>query len=464
MKEQQAETTLQQTISQSSSQVSQAFSTLQSSQQTYLSAKATADQTLQTVPTDVTKAQNALGTAVAALNTARAALTQTKAGIQLQIGVSQQALAQAQANANKAASDESRYHTLYLQGFVAAIDFDLAKTTASVDKSLAVAAQQNLELVKQKVAADLPTAQDQVVTAEQNVLAAEAALKAARSESFSVAAKLDDVRTAGKNVDASQANLKLIRANLQNVTLRQQDVKQDQDAVRQAQQQVDYEQAEFEKSLIRSPISGTVLTLSVQQGETLAAGLAAPTVIVVADLKRLEIDAYVDETDIGKVRLGQPAQVVVDAFPSQTLSGTVTKIYSGSTIQQGVVTYDVVISLEPEHLSLKPDMTATVTIETGNISNALVVPTVAVHNTVSGATINVLVNGSGGPSIKSIQVKTGGTDGVNTQILSGVKEGDTIVVAGTGLSTTKKGPSGPSNPFGPATPRAGGGGGGRAGG
>ena len=101
----------------------------------------------------------------------------------------------------------------------------------------------------------------------------------------------------------------------QDVLQAQEAVKTAQEAVRVAKAQVDYQKAQLEKTVIRSPITGTVLQLAQQQGETLAAGLNAPTLIVVADLNRLQVDAYVDETDIGKVRLGQEADITVDAFP-----------------------------------------------------------------------------------------------------------------------------------------------------
>ena len=73
-------------------------------------------------------------------------------------------------------------------------------------------------------------------------------------------------------------------------------------------------------------------------------GLSAPTLIVVADLNRLQVDAYVDETDIAKVHLGQEADITVDAFPKRPFRGKVTKVASGSTIQNGVITYDVTLS------------------------------------------------------------------------------------------------------------------------
>ncbi len=165
------------------------------------------------------------------------------------------------------------------------------------------------------------------------------------------------------------------------------------------------------------------------------------------------------EEDIGKVKIGQPATVVVDAFPDQTFQGTVYQIYSGSTIQQNVVTYDVVIRLKnPGHM-LKPDMTATVNIVVGKLTNVVEVPAVAIQLTTNGSTVNVLRTVDGKQETKAIPVVTGGTDGVEVEIKKGLNEGDKIVLAG-GTSSTSKG-RGPTNPFGPSGGGGGGGGGGK---
>jgi len=224
--------------------------------------------------------------------------------------------------------------------------------------------------------------------------------------------------------------------------------------------------AQQAKSIIRSPITGTVLNLAVQQGETLAAGLSSPTVIVVADLHRLQVDAYVDETDIGKIKIGEEASVAVDAFPKRPLRGHVVKVAAGSTIQQGVVTYDVTIGLEQKDIDdrrrrLLPDMTANVTFQTGKLTNVLVVPSVAIKVTKKGSFVNVLTTVDGKPEVKMKPVKTGGNDETNTEIRDGLKEGDVVIQAG--YDQSGRGPGGPQNPFGPSGGRAGGGGGGGGG-
>jgi RND family efflux transporter MFP subunit len=260
----------------------------------------------------------------------------------------------------------------------------------------------------------------------------------------------------------AQAALKNAQANTVQDTLKQQDVIQAEDSVRVATATYQYNLAQQDKAVIRSPISGTVLQLASQQGETLAAGLSSPTLIVVADLNRLQVDAYVDETDIGKVKLGQEASIVVDAFSKRPFKGIVQKIASGSTIQQGVVTYDVTISISDRQHRLKPDMTANVTLQTGKLSNVLVVPSVAIKVSTKGSTVNVVTKTDGKTNITPHRIKTGGNDDTNTEIRDGVKEGDVVVLAG--MDTGTRGPMGPASPFGPSGGRGGGGGGGRGGG
>jgi HlyD family secretion protein len=339
-----------------------------------------------------TQTSSAIAQAQAQLRSAQANLRATQAGANLQIATAQQDLAQAQATARNSAVNLKRQQALVQRGFVAQNVVDQAQADDAVNQSKVQAAQSNLQLVKDKVAADLQNARDQVTQA--------------------------------------QAALKTAQANTAQNVLKQQDIEQARAAVRVAQAQVNYSKDQLDKTYIRTPISGTVLQLAAQQGETLAAGLSAPTLIIVADLNRLQVDAFVDETDVGKVKLGQAADVTVDAYPHHIFKGQVTKIAAGSTIQQGVVTYDVTIAIQdPKHL-LRPDMTASTTIDTGTRSNVLLVPSEAVKLGVRGSTVNVLTKKGGQTVLQPRRVKTGGSDGVNTEIRSGLNEGDTVVLAG----------------------------------
>ncbi len=451
----QQETGLSMQYTQSSSAVNEAQAELNSARARVASADAAARLQVAQTPNDIKRAQTALAATQAAYSTAKSNLQQTQAGAELQVANAQDQLTQAQANAANSAVNLKRQIQLNAKGFVATSLVDQARATDTINQAVVKSAQQNLELVKQKVAADLQSAKDQVTQAQQNVASAQAALDAARAEKYSDQNKAAAVNDARAQVRQAEAALAQARGNTTQNTLKQQDIQQARDAVAQAQAQVDYYRAQVDKTVIRSPIDGTVLQMAAQQGETLAAGLSAPTLIVVADLNRLQVDAFVDETDIGKVRLGQPADVTVDAFPHHKFKGHVFKIASGSTIQQGVVTYDVSIAIDNSKGRLKPDMTADVTIQTGTRPNVLLVPSEAVKVGTKGSTVSVLVTKDGKKAIEPRRVKTGGSDGVNTEIRDGLKEGDTVVLAG--AEEGRKGGFGPRNPFGPQQKKGGGG-------
>jgi HlyD family secretion protein len=432
---------------QSSSGVQQAQAALVSAEAKQTSAEAALRlQTAQT-PTSIDQAQAQVSVAQAALSTAQSNQRQVQASANLQVANAQEQLTQAQANQVNTGLILTRNQDLLKKGFVAQSVVDAALATDAVNLSLVTASKQNVQLVKEQVKANLASARDLVTQARQQLGAARAALVAAKAGTYNDAAKLADVNDARAAVNQARANLRLAQGNVAQDLLKVQDIAQAADAVKVAKAQVDYQQAQFDKTLIRSPISGTVLQLAVQQGETLAAGLSAPTLILVADLKRLQIDAFVDETDIGKVRLGQETGCTVDAFPKKVFKGKIFKIASGSTIQQGVVTYDVSIAIENPKGQLKPDMTANVTIQTGKRSGVLLVPSEAVKLGVKGSTVNVVTTVEGKKVVTPVQVKTGGSDGVNTEIRDGLKEGQVVVRAGLPSANRQ---FGPQSPFGPS--------------
>jgi RND family efflux transporter MFP subunit len=336
---------------------------------------------------------------------------------------------------------------------VAPITVDTARQASLVSQSLLQASQAQLDLTKQKVSADLKTANSSLIQSKRVVESAKASLKSAQGEVYATAARHAEVGTAAAASRVAAANLNSAIGNLTTNSINRELVAQALQAQKVASQQVVISATQWGRSFIKTPIQGTVLQMAAQQGETVAASLAAPTLIVVTDLARLEVEAYVDETDIGKIRLGQPAQVSVDAFPNQAFMGTVSKIAAGLTIQVGVITYDVTISIQDPLTRLRPDMSATTTIETGRQKGTLLVPAVAIQATLNGSFIKVLMVRDGKKQVVSVPVKTGGTDGVNVSIVSGLMLGDQIVLAG---AKTAPGATRGSSAFG-------GGGGGRGG-
>jgi RND family efflux transporter MFP subunit len=201
--------------------------------------------------------------------------------------------------------------------------------------------------------------------------------------------------------------------------------------LQQARAQLRFQETQLAYGVIRSPITGTVLSITAQQGETLTAGFQTPTLMTVAAMNRLEVRAYVDEVDVGRVRLGLPAEVRVESFQGRVFNGRVTKVASASTVKDNVVTYETTVAIDNAQGLLRPDMTADVTLILGRTRDVLLVPTEAIHREVSRSLVYVLhPNRTGKDRVETRTVTTGVQDGSFTQILSGMKEGEQVVLAG----------------------------------
>jgi len=176
---------------------------------------------------------------------------------------------------------------------------------------------------------------------------------------------------------------------------------------------------------ITAPISGVISSVSTQEGETVAAGLNAPTFVTIIDLRRLQVDAYVDEVDIGKIEVGQRALFTVDAFPAREFEGKVAAIYPKAVIQENVVNYDVVIEItSPYGGVLRPEMTASVTILLERRTGVLAVPVKAVRRERGKNVVYALVNGR--PERR--EIKVGWKDDQWIEILAGLEEGQSVLL------------------------------------
>jgi RND family efflux transporter MFP subunit len=197
--------------------------------------------------------------------------------------------------------------------------------------------------------------------------------------------------------------------------------------VMKAKADQDYAKAQLSYATITAPIGGTIASVTTQQGETVAAGLSAPTFITIIDLNKLEVNAYVDETDIGKIGVGQEALFTVDTFADKDFKGKVTAIYPRAVLQENVVNYITLISIENSEGKLKPDMTANVTITLKKKKDVLAVPGAAI--TREGGRKYVLLQSKEGKSARR-EVKTGWKEGTYIEITSGLKEGDVVLITG----------------------------------
>jgi HlyD family secretion protein len=150
--------------------------------------------------------------------------------------------------------------------------------------------------------------------------------------------------------------------------------------VTQARAALTQQQVNLDKTVIRSPIDGIVLARNVDVGQTVAASLQAPVLFeIAADLTEMQLQAHIDESDLGAVREGQPVRFTVDAYPAETFRGRVEQVRLNPTMEQNVVTYAAIISAPNPEFKLMPGMTAVLTIETARRDDALRVPAAAVR-------------------------------------------------------------------------------------
>ena len=191
---------------------------------------------------------------------------------------------------------------------------------------------------------------------------------------------------------------------------------------------------------ITSPIDGVVLSKSVEEGQTVAASFNTPELFTIAqDLTDMRVIADIDEADIGGVKEGQRVTFTVDAFPDDKFEGQVTQVRQQATTESNVVTYEVVISAPNKDLKLKPGLTANVTIYTMEKNGVLAAPAKALRFMPNEA---LLQEGQQIEDVEAVQkvwtlegntfkahaVQTGTTNGMMTEIVSGIDEGTEVLV------------------------------------
>ena len=335
---------------------------------------------------------------------------------------------------------------------------------------------------------------------------AEIAFRSAETDYKYKESTYNRVRKLSESNSASAVELETAEYNMNSAKL---SVERSQNEVNQARLNLSY-------ATIKSPIDGVVLKRAVEVGQTVAASMSTPTLFVIAkDLSQMKVMAAVDEADIGQVKQGQRVTFTVDAFQNDTFNGTVQEVRLNPTTTSNVVTYTVVITAENPEQKLLPGMTATCTIVTQEITDAIAIPVKALKFTPADGTPMAEPPkgmrpphgefgdstfakgdfpkgdfkkgdfpppgmGSGAPGKfgppKTFKkrpdgkkpsgnlvwvnidgkaaprpVKTGISDGVNIQILKGLSVGDSVVVSQESVTATKE-KSSASSPFMPSPP------------
>jgi HlyD family secretion protein len=290
----------------------------------------------------------------------------------------------------------------------------------------------------------------QVAAARANLVKAAADADVARAAVDDASEKDARTRTLAaqelvpaSDLDDADVALKLAKAQLREAEA----------AVAAAKGTVEQREVDLAHTVITSPIDGIVVSRKVDVGQTVAAGFEAPSLFeVAADLRKMRLQAPVDESDIGYVRPGQPVRFHVDAFPNEEFGGTVSQVRLQPTVDLMVVSYTTMIDVDNSSLRLKPGMTATVQIEVARHDGVIRVPTqalrfrptVEVLNAIgeraeaalstrvpatiaTGQRVQIWVGGPG--HIEPRTVRTGLSDGPFTEIADGLSKGTMVAVA-----------------------------------
>jgi HlyD family secretion protein len=291
---------------------------------------------------------------------------------------------------------------------------------------------------------------------------AEVKLSRARALSQAQLLPASDLDTAQVTYDGAQAAVKSSEAQLV-----------------QAQASLDQSQVNLSHTIITAPVDGIVLSRNVEVGQTVAAGLQAPTLFVIArDLRTMQVYAAVDEADVGHVQPGQPVSFRVDAYGAKRFTGRVDEVRLQPVVAQNVVSYTTVIDVPNPALELKPGMTATVSIEVGRVDDALRVPAAALRFRPPADVIACAPTGAdastGGRGDRSVvwkltdgvlspvRVKSLLSDGTAVAVADGPLAERTLVVTGVVASATAQANPSSASPLMPSFPRRGAGGQGAA--
>lgn len=259
------------------------------------------------------------------------------------------------------------------------VDFNSPVTEGQV---IARIDPQTFETRVREAEASVATAQAQVALQRAGLQRVDANLRVAEEEFQRVESLRDRGIASAAAFEAAEAALESARSE-RAVALAQ--IQNAQATLQQREATLNGAQIDLERTVIRAPIDGVVINRAVDVGQTVAASMSAPVLFTIAqDLSVIQIDAQVDESDIGQILQGQTASFTVDAFPGQNYEGRVDQVRLAATNEQNVVTYTVVITAENPGQRLLPGMTANIDIVTGEREGVLSVPNSALRFRPSG--------------------------------------------------------------------------------
>ena len=262
---------------------------------------------------------------------------------------------------------------------------------------------------------------------------------------------LDAAREAYLNAQAQYADAKA--GTDKNLVLNAQ-IAEAEATVSQARANLETAETNLSKSVITSPMNGVVIDKEVEVGQTVAASFSTPNLLTIGDLSVMQVAISIDEADVGQAKVGQEVHFTVDAFPYNVFKGTLSQIYYSPVTVSNVVTYTGIVEVKNRGEILRPGMTANIKIITGQKKHVLLIPSSALRVRLPGESAKAK-KGKGGErgdwhtiwvmqkdGPHPVRVKTGLTDLVNTEIISGLKAGEPVITDYFGKGNAVRGPHG----------------------
>jgi RND family efflux transporter MFP subunit len=209
-----------------------------------------------------------------------------------------------------------------------------------------------------------------------------------------------DEETARASLRMAELNLEMAELNLEAATLN------------------------LEKAVIVAPFDGTVADITIREGQQISTATLATPAITLVDTSQIQMRGFIDEIDVVMVEVGQAANITLDAMPDEALKGEVASISPTGTARVGVLSYDTIITLENPVEGLRDGMSATAEVIIERRDNVLVIPNKAIQGTRANPWVEVYTDGQ----IVKREISLGLSDGTNTQVLSGLEEGENVVL------------------------------------
>ena len=341
---------------------------------------------------------------------------------------------EAQASYQKLEKSLAREKALFAKEFVSQSDLDSVQADYDTAKAQLASAKRKVETIKDENS-------QQIADAQAKVYQAQSSLETAKTNKVQIDIKKNALAAAKADFKKAIASLNSAQASSYQNQMKREAILQAQSSLLKAKATVDNAKTTVGYTTVVAPRSGVVVKKYAEQGSIVTAGRQAMagsgtgvTIVEIADISKMRIEADVDETDVGKITLGQKVDVSVDACPNELFPGKVIKIAPEAEVNSNVTTIPVTVELERTDSRLKPEMNATCNFLIGKKNNVLYVPVESIIETDNGKEVAVV--GKDGKQVEQ-KVTLGLIGDDYCEVVGGLKEGETVVLQEDESSSSK---------------------------